>query len=114
MGHLGAAGELLKRMPSSLISTTKTGSIIGKSVDVSAYVDGSDEEEELAAQTPRATRSGRQQEQERARRKEKLEKTKMKTRVLADQAKVYTELEALIRALVALENWRSTLDETPS
>ncbi|KAI9827544.1 MAG: Nucleoporin nup84 [Thelocarpon impressellum] len=113
LGHLAAAKELLGRVPSSLISKAKTGAILGKSLDVSTYTDESEGEEELTQATPRATRSGRSQAEQQARRKAEAERARMKTRTLAKQARTFVQLEELTKALVAMEYWKATTDQLP-
>ena len=111
LGHLAAARVLLERVPASLISRTKSGVYLGKAVDVSVPVDESEGEEDVTQATPRATRSGRQQAEHLARRRAEAERARMKTQALARQAQTFSQLEALARALVAMEKWKATADK---
>ncbi|KAI9829791.1 MAG: Nucleoporin nup84 [Phylliscum demangeonii] len=120
-GRLAAARRLAERMRSSDISLIKTERLLGRRIDVTApgeeeavkqQEEQEEEEEEAAADendeaeahdSRRPSTVISQHEQRRQRR--------LHRRVLARQAKLYTELERLAWVLTEIEGWRTLLDK---
>ena len=106
-------------MPSSLISTTKTSSIIGRTFDINNELpddEDEDEDESLGPTiTAKITRSLQQVAQDQwTERRGKFERLRRQVEVLRSQAKIYIGLEQLTMALMALQEWEMIKDGAPA
>ncbi|KAI9841756.1 MAG: Nucleoporin nup84 [Sclerophora amabilis] len=110
-GHLTGARELLKRVPSSQISLTKSSAVLGKKVDITKHNADADEEEEAFFSVSRSTRQSRHQEARDWNHNPSSEHFKMLFEVLHDQAKVYMGFEELIVALCAFDDWAKAANQ---
>ena len=106
-------------MPSSLISTTKTSSIIGRTFDINNVLpdgeDGEEDEQVRPATTAKSTRSLQQVAQDQwTERRGTFERLRRQVEVLRSQAKIYIGLEQLTMALMALQEWEMIKDGAPA
>ena len=104
---LAAADRLATVITSSRISCTKTTGIFGQTIDINKPLPELEEEESPVPETPRATRSLRQQANERwTRQLAASERLKTQVEVLRSQAEMFIGFEKLVEALRALEEWQ--------
>ena len=104
-------------MPSSLISTTKTSSIIGRTFDINNLLPDDEGEDESLGPTikARSTRSLQQVAQDQwTERRGTFERLRRQVEVLRSQAKIYIGLEQLTMALMALQEWEMIKDGAPA
>ncbi|KZF26323.1 hypothetical protein L228DRAFT_206565 [Xylona heveae TC161] len=105
LGHLAAAVDLANRAPFPAISLTKTRAILGKSIDLSkakeaqGVDDSSGPAEEALHSEPLAGSHSKNAPKLRER---------VHRQLLLRQSKTFRELESVVAALVAMQNWTFT------
>ncbi|KAI9819863.1 MAG: Nucleoporin nup84 [Pycnora praestabilis] len=111
LGRLAAARDLSRRVPFSEMSREKTAPLLGKKVDVSRSVEGSEDEDDGEYDDSTAAPSRTRQASKQRRRASSAAREIVQRDVLTQQARTYIELEALVFALDALQAWRNTSDQ---
>ena len=108
--RLAAARKLAESMPSSQISYAKTEAILGKQMDVTG--DALDDTYDQLADM-RMEELNEKEAKEQRQLSLRLDREELTPRILATQAKLYTEFESLAWALSELEGWRKLMDAGP-